>query len=87
MSKNKVNRNVGGYTVKEHQQFMTKMEISLISDKRLYNGSLQRFQILNGAASTGDLINLILAIKIVYLCCDLSGMAIFQVFNLEIGYK
>ena len=49
--------------------------------------SLWGFQILNGAASTGHLTNVILAIKIVYWCSDLSDVAIFQDFNLELGYK
>ena len=51
----------------------------------LYNGSLWEFQILNGAASTGHLTKVFLAIKIVYYCCDPSDMAIFQGFNLEVG--
>ena len=41
-------------TMKEHQEFLTKMEISVISWERLPNGSLWGFQILNGAASTVD---------------------------------
>ena len=40
-------------------------EISQISDK-LYNESLREFQILNGAASTGNLTKVILTVKIVY---------------------
>ena len=39
----------------------------------------------DGAASTGDFTKVILAIKIIYRCCDPSDMAIFQDFNLEVG--
>ena len=53
-------------TLKEHQEFLTKTEISLISDKSFTMESLWEFQILNGAASTGDFTKVILAIKIVY---------------------
>ena len=50
--------------------------------QRFYNGSLWGFQIFKCGGSTCDLGNLILALKIVYYCCDLSDVAIFQVFNL-----
>ena len=42
---------------------------------------------MNGAASTGDCTKLILAIKIVYSCCAPNDIAIFEVFNLEVGLK
>ena len=45
--------------------------------QKLYKVSLWGFQILNGVASTADLTKLILAIKIVHLCCDASDVDIF----------
>ena len=42
------------------------------------------FHILKCAVSTGDIGKLILVLKIVYYCCNLSDVAIFQVFNVQI---
>ena len=53
----------------------------------LYNEILWRFQIFSGATSTGDLITLILVIKL-YVSVVIQVMwSYIKVFNLEIGYK
>ena len=56
---------IGLNTVKEHQEFLTKMEISLISNKSFTMEVYGDF-ILNDAVSTGNLTKVILAIQIVY---------------------
>ena len=52
-------------TSKEHHQFVTKMEISLISDKS-FTMEAYAWVFQNSAASTGEITKVIFAIKIAY---------------------
>ena len=59
-------KNYVNVELQEHQKFWSKTTISVISDFFNLHVSLWRFQILNGGDFTGDITNLILALKIEY---------------------